>query len=382
MSDTEITYISPTHPTAKTKARTARIPWAFVIVVGIPTLIAAIYYLLLATPRYVSEARFVVKSQSQNAPSSLGVALQSVGLGLSQTDAFAVHEYLRSRDAVADLQKQLDLRQILAARSADPLSRYPRPWEGQSNEELYESFQRFITVGFDSTNGISTLRVESFSPEDSRRMASVLLDGGEQIVNRLNERSASQAVEDARRRVIEAEGALLDVQTRMTEFRNREEIIDPEATAAESGEVIGTMLVALAEMKAERGRLLSEAPESPQLAPLNNRIRAYEAQVAAERAKLTGNARSLAPQVSAYERLKLDQEIAARTLTSARSALDSAEQEARRQQLYLQRIVQPGLPDKPSEPSRLLAILIVLFSSLLVYGGGWLIWAGVREHQQ
>jgi capsular polysaccharide transport system permease protein len=382
MSDAEITYISPTGSDVETTPRRRRTPWAFIVVVVVPTVVTAIYFFTIASPRYVSEARFVIKSQSQNVPSSLGVALQSVGLGLSQNDAFAVHEYLKSRDAVNDLQRRLDLRKILAARAADPLSRYPRPWEGESNEDLYKSFQRFLTVGFDSTNGISTLRVESFTPEDSRKIASVLLDGSEEVVNRLNERSASRAVLDAASRVKVAEKALLDVQGRMTAFRNREALIDPQAAAAESGEIIGSLMAALAQLKAQQAQLQSTAPDSPALPALNAQIAGYEEQVAAERAKLTGSAASLAPQVSAYERLKLDQEISSRALVSARSALDAAEQEASRQQLYLQRIVQPGLPDKSSEPSRFMAVLIALLSTLLCYGGGWLVWAGVREHRQ
>ncbi|MNY75559.1 hypothetical protein D3C86_2148660 [compost metagenome] len=60
----------------------------------------------------------------------------------------------------------------------------------------------------------------------------------------------------------------------------------------------------------------------------------------------------------------------------------SAEQDARRQRLYLERIVNPNLPDTSTEPRRLRAIITILFSTLLAYGVGWLMWAGVREHKQ
>ena len=49
---------------------------------------------------------------------------------------------------------------------------------------------------------------------------------------------------------------------------------------------------------------------------------------------------------------------------------------------YLERIVSPSEPDKPTEPKRWLALLTVFASSLLVYAVGWLVWAGVREHRQ
>ena len=78
----------------------SRIPWLFVVIVALPTLVTAIYYLLIAAPRYVSEARFVVRSRSEGQPAALGSVLQSVGqsfgvsFGQSSTDAFEVHELM------------------------------------------------------------------------------------------------------------------------------------------------------------------------------------------------------------------------------------------------------------------------------------------------
>jgi capsular polysaccharide transport system permease protein len=48
----------------------------------------------------------------------------------------------------------------------------------------------------------------------------------------------------------------------------------------------------------------------------------------------------------------------------------------------LERVVNPSLPDRPSQPRRLISILVVLATSLLLYGIGWLVLAGVREHRQ
>lgn len=386
MSDSKLTYLGE-HSPSRIERRPLRdfvqkVPKAFVAVVVAPTLLATIYFAGIASPRYVSEAKFVVRSQSQQAPSPLGFALQGVGLSTSQTDAFSVHQYIESRQAIADLQKAMPLRDMLAPRGADPFFRFPRFGEGRTNEDLHNAFTRFLTVGYDSTTGISTLRVEAFSPEDARHIATGLLEGGEDLVNQLNERSSSQAVVDAQRRVSEAEERLASVQAMLATFRNREGLIDPTQTASEGGELIGRLMSSLAELRAERAQLSAGAPQSPQLPALDTRILAYERQIAAERAKLVGNTSSLAPKIGAYERLSLDQELAGREVAAARSSLDDARIEARRQQLYLEQVVTPNLPDKATEPKRLLAILSVLLSTLLAYGVGWLIWAGVREHHQ
>ena len=97
---------------------------------------------------------------------------------------------------------------------------------------------------------------------------------------------------------------------------------------------------------------------------------------------MAGAQGSLAPKISTYEDLVLNREFADKQLAAATAALTTAEQEARRQKLYLDRIVNPSLPDEAMEPRRWLSLLTVFASCLLIYGLLWLMWAGVREHRQ
>lgn len=386
MSDSRITFLGPTGDNGRTTSGAgsvlSRIPVAFLLVVGLPTLLTAIYFLFIATPRYVSEARFVVRAAGQEQPSGLGVALQGVGLSAAATDSFAVHEYIKSRDSLANLTSRYDVAAMLRARAADPLSRYPRLWESSSNESLYKGFQRFVTVGYETSSGISTLRVEAFTPQDAEHMAEGLLDGGEALVNRLNERSAARAVDDAERAVVDAETRLNAIQTRLTSYRNQQGMIDPTVSATEGSALIGQLLSNVATLRAERAELAGQAPNSPQLPLIDTRIAAFERQIDLERQKIAGGSDSLATKISGYEALALERELADRALGAASTGLDSARLDARRQKLYLERIVSPGVPDRPSEPKRLFAILAVFITSLLIYGIGWLVWAGLREHRQ
>lgn len=386
MTDSKLNYIGPIPKMLAFERETPpwwrRIPIAALLVVGLPTLLAMIYYLLIASPRYVSETQFVVRSQGQNMPTSLGVALQGVGLAPAQTDAFAVHRYITSRDSLAELSRRYEVAQMLAPAGADAFSRFPRPWEGRSQESLYKGFQRFVTVGFDSTTGISTVRVEAFRARDAQALNEALLSGGEQLINRMNERSSADAVAQARLSRDDARARLSLAQQQLTAFRNREQFIDPEAAATQGSELIGGLLAQVASLRADRAQIASEASNSPQLPVFDSRIRAYESQIAAERQRLAGAADSLAPKISVYEDLALAREFADRELTQATAAVISAEQEARRQKLYLDRVVAPSLPDDPSEPRRWLAILTVFATCVLIYGIGWLVYAGVREHRQ
>jgi capsular polysaccharide transport system permease protein len=261
-------------------------------------------------------------------------------------------------------------------------SRYPRLGEARSEEGLLKALNRFVVVGYDSSTGISTLRVEAFRPQDARQIATVLLDGGEALVNRLNERSVNDAVSQARVTRDNAVRNLSQAQAELTTFRNRQEFIDPQTLVSENAELVGQLNARIAELQAERSQVASQAPDSPQLPALDARIAAYRRQVEAERSKVAGDASALAPKVGVYEELSFNRELATRELAAATTALLAAEQDARRQQVYLERVVSPNLPQTAIEPRRWLSLLAVFATMMLLYGLGWLVWAGVREHRQ
>jgi capsular polysaccharide transport system permease protein len=365
-----------------------RIPWLFIVVVAVPTVLAAIYFLLIASPLYISNARFVVRSRAEGQPAALGSVLQSVGqsfgvsFGQSATDAFEVHEYMTSRDAVRDLSDHQGLRVLLDRPGADFLERFPRPFGDRSFESLYKAYKRFVVVGYDSQTGISTLRVTGFRAADARKIASALLAGGEALVNRLNERSMADAVSQAQRQVVEAQQQSVQAQATLTNFRNQERLIDPDRASLAGSDLVGKLETQLATMRAERAGLAAEAPQSPQLPVLDQRIKAFVAQMESERSSIAGQSNSLAPTVGEYERLTLDRDLSVKTLESAVAALESARIEARRQQLYLDRVVSPNLPDKAERPRRWYSIFTVLIASLVAYGILSLVIAGLREHRQ
>jgi len=385
MADSKLQYVGSLPKMLSGPGKTGKkrkLPIAFMIVVGAPTVLAAVYYLLIASPRYVSEAQFVVRSANVSQPTTVGMALSVAGFSTSTNEAFAVHEYLTSRDGMKEMQKRFNLRAILGRPGADALSRYPRPWDGDSEESLYKAFQRFLTVGHDAGTGISTIRVQAFSAREAQALNLAMLDSGETLINQLNERATTNALRDAERDRQAALAAAETARQALTAFRTSTRFLDPRAEAAESTQVSATLLVTIAQLKAERDQLTAEAPASPQLPTLNRRIAGLERQVEDARARLAGGADSLAPKLGAYEDLMLQREIAERRVAQAEASLLTAQQEASRQKLYLERIVSPSLPDKGNEPRRWRAILTIFASSLLLYAIGWLVWAGIREHRQ
>jgi capsular polysaccharide transport system permease protein len=121
-------------------------------------------------------------------------------------------------------------------------------------------------------------------------------------------------------------------------------------------------------------------PDNPQIATLRNRIQALQARIQIERDRLTNGAEALPERISAYERLAQEREFANKQFASATASLELARVEAQRQQLFLSRVVEPNLAEYPLYPRAGLFLISFFAVMSMLYGVGWLLLAGVREH--
>src|SRR5271169_1308331 len=158
-------------------------PWLWGIV-GLPTLIAGVYYFAIASDLYLSEAKFIVRSPKQVQTSGIGALLQSTGLGRAEDDTAAVQDFVMSRDAVRRLEQKNDLRDMFDRPEGDFIMRFPgiRFWR-KDFEALFSRYDHFVSVTTDSSTAVTTLGVKSYRPEDAHAIASALLAYSEQLIN-------------------------------------------------------------------------------------------------------------------------------------------------------------------------------------------------------
>lgn len=348
----------------------------------LPTLLAILYFGLIATDRYVSEARFILRTASKpaNAMGGLNALMQLAGMSRSQDDSYAVRDFLTSRDALAQLAARVDLRPIFDRPGADFIARYPSPLFGGSQESFYRYFQWMLSVVVNETSGLTILRVQAFRAEDAQLLARQMLALGEDMVNRLNARMQADTVRVAKAEVASAEERRIRNQIEITAFRNRELILDPEKTSSIVVTLIGKLAVELAGVRAQIDAMRSNSPNSPQLQSLRAQAAALEQQIALERGRVASDSDGLADKVAVYERLMLQRTFAIRALAQAVAALETAQLDAERQQLFLETVVRPDLPDKAMMPHRWGMVLTVFGFNLIGALVLWLIASGLSEH--
>ena len=350
----------------------------FFLLVILPTLFTAAYLYGFAADQYVSEARFVVRGPTQQAPGALSSLLQSAGVTRAQDDTYAVQDYILSRDALAELVKDNALRDVYARPEADILSRFPEFGDHDSFEYLFKYYLKHVDVEMDTNTGVSELTVKSFRPDDSRRIAQALLGAGERLVNRMNDRERENALRDARKEVALAEQRVQDIANRIADFRNKQSLLDPNKQSVPMLQAIAALQAKLSSVRLELSQL---QPNSPLMASARQRAAALEAQIETAKSEITGTDSSLVPKIREFDMLTLQRDFADKELASATSSLEAARINADRQQLYLEDIVKPNEPDYADYPRRM-AILAVVFASLTgTYIGAALLIAGAREHK-
>ena len=379
--------VSVVQPPARKRKRglfsVLRLPkwfWASIIVL-LPTLLGGFYYLFVAADVYVSEARFIVRSTTHGQGGGvLGQLLQTTGFAKSEDDTFSVHDYIMSRDALKVLVDKHDLRRVYAHAESDFIGRFPNLMSDESFEALYKYYEGRVSIVFDHSTGISTIRVKAFTAPDAREIALALLSLGEDVVNRLNLRERQDAIDTAKTDVAFSEKRVIDARTRIAEFRQKETQLDPSRSSIITVEMIGKLEFELAGLRSKLTEILAASPNSPNVPSLRNGIAALEAQISSERIKSSSNVN--ATKLADYERLQIEREFADKAYASSTASLESARIDAQRRQLYLERIVLPGLPDIALLPNRLTSILTIFVSALLIYGVSMLFIAGVREHSE
>ena len=357
------------------------INWLFILTVIIPTLLAIAYFGFIASDVYISESRFVVRSPDKQNASPFSSFLKGTGFSSSQDDSYTVKEYMLSRDALSLLNDKLSIKEAYSSKDVDIFSRFSGLafWD-TSFEALYQYYINQVVIELDSDSSITTLTIKSFTAEDAYHINEQLIQMSESLVNKLNEVAKSDMIGFATQEVNIAEQKAQAAALELSSYRNQKGVVDPEKQSGLELEQVVKLQNELITAQAKLVQLQTFAKENPQIPSLQLKIKSLESEIATQTKQVVGGDQSLAKKAAQYQRLALEREFADKQLASTLASLELARNEAMRKQLYLERIVQPNLPDYPIEPRRLRGILTSFIMGMTAWGVLSILLAGVREH--
>jgi capsular polysaccharide transport system permease protein len=354
----------------------------FLVVVVVPVLASILYFGFLASDIYISESRFVVRAPEKRSATGLGAILQTAGFANASEEVSAAQSYAVSRDALQAINKNGAFERAYSAPHISRVDRFNPLGLWGSFEDLYQYFQGKVTLQNDSTTSITTLTVKAYTSEDARRFNEQLLELSEATVNRLNVRGRQDLVRFAQAEVDNTKLKAQEAAIALASYRNRSGVVDPEKQAEVQMQMVSNLQNQLIAAKTELAQLRRYAPENPRIPVVRTQVDTLQGEIDRESGKVTGSRASLAANAVQFQRLTLENDFAAKQLAASLASLEEARNEARRKQAYVERIVQPNLPDSAMEPRRLRGIFATIILSLIAYGILRMLLAGIREHAQ
>ena len=344
----------------------------FVLLVAVPTAAISYYSWRIATPQFVSEFQFGVRSAdaARNDATAIfnGMAAASqIGL-----DSYMIVEFIKSRAMLDHLSSKMDFAATFGNTSIDEWARLKA---GATIEEKLEYWRSMVEPYFDLTTGAIYVRVRAFDAEKARQIGDIILERATQLVNEMSQQIRDDALRTANKEVADSEQRLKQAVAAVQTFRDTSSRIDPTKEAEAGLSSTKSLNDEIARLKAQLAVQRSYlSSKSPAVVASERRIGAMEAELAALRKTLTsetpGSASEpvLSQDIGAFSTLTLEQRFAEEYYSSALTTLNRAKITAEQQVSYLAVFVKPTVPSSSTYPDPVRFTLIAFAACM----GLWL----------
>ena len=349
----------------------------------VPTLIAAIYFGIIASDRYAVEVRFSIRGvDGLGATDLIGMVTGTSSNTSTTSDSYILMDYLNSRPLVEQLNNEIGLKSMFSSEKADFISAFDTD---EPIEKFVDYWKNMISVSYDATSQIIALEFQAFTPHDAQTISETVLRLSEKLVNDLSLKERSDAVRQAEAELNRRQTSLRSVRNELQKFREDERIIDPSKIAESKMQTQSGLEQQVIQSEAElKSKLLFLDEDAPTIIALRSKINSLKSQIAEQRLRLSSEDisqnGSLSELLENYRELLMDQEFAEKAYTSALTAYETAQIEAGRRQRYLVTFVYPTLPEEAAYPKRALNILLSLIISAIIWAIGLLVVYAVRDH--
>jgi len=351
-------------------------------IIGLPMLLAILYYAFLAADRYVSEAKITVRQSGDAASADIsGIALMMAGVNTgSREETLYLRDYIYSLDMLKHLDAKFNLRKAYESKKIDPLFRL---YGGTSQEWFLRYYRNRVEVVFDNLTGLLSVRVQAFDPGLAQQVNAEILAQSERFVNEISHRMAREQMAFAETEMLKARERYQTAKNRLIAFQNKHKVLDPQAQAQATATLSAQLESEIAHMEAELKTLTGYLQENaPQVAMVRNQIAALKAQLDKERGKVASqNGGRLNSLASEFQNLALEAGFAEDAYKASLTAMETTRIEASRKLKSLVVVETPARAETAVYPERLYNLATLLVILVLVYGIARLLIATIQDHR-
>jgi capsular polysaccharide transport system permease protein len=317
--------------------------------VFLPTVLAGIYYYVIATPMYSTRSEFVIQ-QAEPKGTGMGGLFSGTQFATSQ-DAIAVQGYLQSREAMQRLDTDIGFRSHFNQPQIDTLQRLA---PDATAEAAYKLYRRNVKIAYDPTEGLIRMDVIAADPETTAAYSKALIGYAEEQVDHLTQRLRADQMQGSRESYTESEANMLAAERKVVDLQEKYKILSSEVEASLITQQVAALETQLTQDRLSLTEMENNAePNQARMEPLKRRIVALQNEIDALRAQLTENTDgglSLAQVQSELLVAKANVETRQMLLAQSLQSLETSRIEANRQVRYLSLSVSPVAPDEATFP--------------------------------
>ncbi len=348
----------------------------------VASLLAAVYWVAIASDRYVSEAHIII--QRTDLPG--GQAMDFSGLlgggdGGRRADQLLLRDYLLSVDTLKRLDAALNLRAHYSDTKRDPISRL---WDRNASMERFDRYyQSRVNIEFDDYSGVLVVKAQGYDAKTAHAITEMLVDEGGRFMNGMARSLAQDQVVFLEKQVTEMRDRAALARKELVNYQNRKGLVSPMATAESISAIVAKLEAQRAELETRRSANRAYlVPNHPDVVQLDQQIEAVARQMAQEKSKLTSTrGTTLNQTVDDYQVLEAEAAFAGDIYKTALVALEKGRIEAARTIKKVSVLQAPTVPEYALEPRRFYNSLVFTIVALLLAGVAHLIAAIVRDHK-
>ncbi|NTA83584.1 hypothetical protein A6U97_27220 [Agrobacterium tumefaciens] len=350
-------------PHTRDKVFSILLLFCFALTFVLPMVASSVYYIFIASPRYASEVRFVLRSSAPMLSRDRYASSTIEPKAKIVQDTAVLLNYIDSPAMIQDLEKNISLKDFFGRDGIDRLSRLK---SDANQDDVLKYWRKHYTVSVNPKSGIVELEVSGYTPQQARDLLQLVLHLSEQQVNKLSSgmwddllRTTQQDVDRSMREVGEFRGKLRDIQ-------NATGVFDIDLSAERLSTVLTGVEANIADLESRRTALMQTVGRgAPQLSEIERRLKGLEAQAKELRESATGGQKdSLSGYATAFENAQLNLKLGEDKLKSAITDLEKVKLVSSLQLVYVDNFTQPTLPDYPKYPK----LAVNLFLALLIFG--------------
>lgn len=315
----------------------------------VPMLLSTMYFVFWASPGYVSEVRFVLRSSapilSRDRYSTSTVEPKAKIV----QDTAVLLNYLSSPAIVQDLAGKISFDEYFRSQRVDYFSKLS---SDATQNDMLKYWKKHYAAYVSPKSGIVELEVIAYTPDQANNLLKIVLELAEQQVNKLSSgmwsdlRNSTQLdVDEAARSVSGLRGELRDIQ-------NQTGVFDIDLSADRISSVLTTIESEIAALKSRRIALReSVSVTSPQISEIDRRLKGLEEQSGELRSQIAGvSANNLADFSAKFDHIRLELRLGEKKLEAAISDMEKIKLVSAMQLVYVDNFTEPSTPDEATYP--------------------------------